>query len=340
MCKLKATRAILLAWSMLLIIYINSYFYLLSEDDSTDSRKTDKPYKHSIALPTSTYHISTFPERIKINDSYERGFSVTNSKLCPEEGSNILVFIAVFSSPHNEDGRNVIRNTWGCCSKRKDIALGFLIGAFHNRTVERVLKREQHFFQDIIQTKCIDSYDNLTYKTLAMLEWVSRFCMKSKFVLKTDDDMFINVGKLLDLIKTIPSEANAMYGKVIDGMPRFKYESSKHYLPSTQYDQDILPTYLSGPAYLIPTHLSQLLLNKSLDHTSFKLEDVFISGIIATSLRIKLVHNPGFYNFHLNINPCNVQHRISLHNMNRDEQLEIWKNLHNPFITCGFSKLY
>ncbi|XP_045478392.1 beta-1,3-galactosyltransferase 1-like [Harmonia axyridis] len=321
------------------ILNIISIVFLPNSDDlpnNFSTVQTENTSTSNLKLPlklSKPIHITT------LGDLYKRGYFYENSRLCPGEGINIKVFITIFSSPTNKENRKIIRMTWGHFSKRSDVALGFLIGSFNNDTLRIKLKQEQHLYGDIIQTKCLDSYENLTYKTLSMLDWVNQFCPKSKFILKTDDDMFINVLKLLDLIETIPNGNFAMYGKIIDRMTRFKDKNWKHYLPTAQYPHDVLPTYLCGPAYLIPVHIAQLLLNESLSRPPFRLEDVFISGIVAKKLKIKLVHISGFYNFHMNIKECNAQNRISLHNMNQDEQLQIWKNIHNPFIRCGLQKL-
>ena len=38
-----------------------------------------------------------------------------------------------------------------------------------------------------------DSYHNLTLKTVMGLKWMSIFCPHAKFILKTDDDIYVNV---------------------------------------------------------------------------------------------------------------------------------------------------
>jgi len=62
---------------------------------------------------------------------------------------------------------------------------------------------EKHLYDDLIVANFMDSYDNLTLKTMSALEWVDTYCNQSEFVLKTDDDMFINVPNLLSFIDKI-----------------------------------------------------------------------------------------------------------------------------------------
>jgi hypothetical protein len=45
-----------------------------------------------------------------------------------------------------------------------------------------------------------DTYHNLTLKTVMGLKWTSIFCPQVKFVLKTDDDIYVNVALVHDAI--------------------------------------------------------------------------------------------------------------------------------------------
>ena len=47
-----------------------------------------------------------------------------------------------------------------------------------------------------------DSYHNLTLKTTFLLKWLSHRCPRAKFILKVDDDVFINTENLWTAIQT------------------------------------------------------------------------------------------------------------------------------------------
>ena len=60
---------------------------------------------------------------------------------------------------------------------------------------------------DIIQENFLDSYNNLTLKSILMLKYVKNNCEnKVKYVMKCDDDTFINVPNLIHVLLggTIP----------------------------------------------------------------------------------------------------------------------------------------
>ena len=75
--------------------------------------------------------------------------------------------------PANVNNRQTIRLTWGHLSARTDVAMGFVFG---NATLENqeILEYESSLYGDIIQGTFKDTYNNLTLKTVSMLDWVKR----------------------------------------------------------------------------------------------------------------------------------------------------------------------
>lgn len=74
------------------------------------------------------------------------------------------------------------------------------------RAVQRVLGREHGRYGDLIQCKARDTYTNLTLKSIAALEWTRQYCPWAKYLLKTDDDMFIDIRRLLRFIDKVETE--------------------------------------------------------------------------------------------------------------------------------------
>ena len=65
----------------------------------------------------------------------------------------------------------------------------------------RALEAESDRTGDLAITDNVDTYQNLTLKTLAGLAWATDKCPGAKFVLKADDDVFVQVPRLLALAK-------------------------------------------------------------------------------------------------------------------------------------------
>jgi len=51
--------------------------------------------------------------------------------------------------------------------------------------------------QDIIQENYVESYWNLTRKTVGQLKWTKEYCPGAKILAHLDDDVFIDVPKVI-----------------------------------------------------------------------------------------------------------------------------------------------
>lgn len=225
--------------------------------------------------------------------------------------------------------RQAIRDTWGLYQTRPDIALGFVIGLpdkehSTNRTTIKQVENEKRAWKDIIQCDFIDTYVNLTLKVLASLEWSSKFCTTSKFILKVDDDVFLNVPRLLELIDKNEFAKNTIYGNVRTNGSVIRNPSNKYFLSHREFRNNTFPTYVSGPAYLMSGDIIAPLYARALQMRFLHLEDVLFTGIVANHLNISRVHEPAFINKRFPFTKCNVDYAISLHMIRPEEQKRLW----------------
>ena len=59
--------------------------------------------------------------------------------------------------------------------------------------VQLQIEVESQTYGDLVQGGFMDSYHNLSYKNLFGKMWVSEFCEQAEFVVKTDDDMYVDL---------------------------------------------------------------------------------------------------------------------------------------------------
>ena len=65
----------------------------------------------------------------------------------------------------------------------------------------RRLADEAATFGDILQEGFVDTYANLTIKSLVLLTWFRQNCDKDvPYVMKVDDDTYVNLEKLRDIV--------------------------------------------------------------------------------------------------------------------------------------------
>lgn len=112
--------------------------------------------------------------------------SVSNNTM---DGVDLLIYI--HSAPSNFKNRIIIRETWGKRALFPQIRLVFMLGSTRDQEVSDKVNMESEIYHDIVQQNFDDSYRNLTLKCLMALDWVTKYCSQSKFVLKTDDDVIV-----------------------------------------------------------------------------------------------------------------------------------------------------
>ncbi|XP_041061289.1 UDP-GalNAc:beta-1,3-N-acetylgalactosaminyltransferase 1-like [Carcharodon carcharias] len=177
--------------------------------------------------------------------------------------------ILVVSSPKEVDSRQAIRLTWGQMQiwfGKKVITL-FLLGkdVENNRHVRQSLEQENVQFRDIISQDFIDSYDNLTLKTIMAFRWISEFCPNADYVLKADADVFISVKYLVNFLlkinKNISSDFFTGY-PLINTKPNrpfflnaIRQDKSKFQMSKSDYPFSIYPPHCSGFGYVFSGEL-------------------------------------------------------------------------------------
>lgn len=196
-------------------------------------------------------------ERPRGDFGWMRNINFLHRFMGPQDASALIVpreiseakerhYVACFvmSAPQNSFARNAIRSTWGRLIKPI-----FLIG-ISSRDLMDSVTREAMLYDDIIVENFVDSYDNLTLKTaFAMKNFIAHFA-SSKFFMKIDDDMFLNVNSLYGLLESVPR--NSLVGRLNLNAKVIRDKSARWYVPSFLYDGDVFPPYFNGAAYIIP----------------------------------------------------------------------------------------
>lgn len=214
-----------------------------------------------------------------------------------------------------------------------------------NATIPRKLKDEINDHQDIIQYDFIDNYHNLTLKSLLMLRYFneevlnlstaefhtpklfqqnynsnysfrytkSQISFKPIFLFKSDDDVFVHVPNLMNLLIRLvkyyskiksqkPNQKEVSFrllmGYLIRGAKPFRNPSSKYYVPNSVYSEAEYPNYLSGAAYLLSADVARSIMMTALFTNRcpyLYFEDIFLTGICAS----KAIYLKNDYKFNL-----------------------------------------
>lgn len=158
------------------------------------------------------------PQTLLLRDVYAAGYERPHPELCPSLGARLRLLVLVTSAPSHGKARDAIRLTWGHYAARRDVALAFVLGAAPDAALRGAVEREDELYGDVVVGRFRDSYANLTLKTVSMLEWTDTYCPRVRRLLKTDDDMFINVPRLLRFIDAHQNATNTIWGRGLPGI--------------------------------------------------------------------------------------------------------------------------
>ena len=110
--------------------------------------------------------------------------------------------MTVISAPGNFERRSLIRQTYGhpTLQKRYNFALVFILARARSAEKMLAIRDESSQYHDIVQQGFIDSYKNLTLKSVMMLQYAHEYCSDARMLIKADDDAFIDIFTLMQLI--------------------------------------------------------------------------------------------------------------------------------------------
>lgn len=252
---------------------------------------------------------------------------------CPP-GSGIRLVVIVCSAPQNFASRQAIRSTWGKDSIwTKSAKVFFVIGRTSQNVTDMFISMEKVEYGDVIHYNLVDSYYNLTLKSVSALKWATTRCPNAKYVMKTDDDMFVNIPLLQKSVLRFKL-GNVVVGKLIVNARPIRNKSSKWYVPYETYVDQYYPNYLSGTGYVMSQSAAALLYNSSLTVPFISLEDVFITGICAKNESVKPIDSTLFTYAKQRKNPCRFLTIATAHRMTPNDLYEMWDLIHNIHFKC------
>lgn len=218
------------------------------------------------------------------------------------QGSNITLLILVLSSPSNFVRRDTIRRTWMATASSTNLSTKtlFLLGATKNKGLQMFITQEAERWHDIIQEDFVDSYFNLTIKTVMGLKWASKFCLNAAFVMKSDDDIMLNIVNLTADLSNAPMAArrNFVTGRKISGVGPIRDVDSKWYTPESMFSDEKYPAYPEGHAYIMSSDVAEMLYRVSTTVPIFPWEDVFV-GMCMQEIGLEI-----YYLHAVNLNAC------------------------------------
>ena len=216
-------------------------------------------------------------------------YVINNAHLC-DHSPDTLIWI--HTAPTHYRHRTLIRETWANPShfKTRNTSLVFFLGKSENTTIQSMIEYESDNYHDIVQETFVDSYRNLTYKAIAGCKWTSTYCKSAKLILKADDDALINVYSLFRHVESLQRTGkvinNTILCNVISGAHPVRTKN-KWKVTKEEYPDNLYPPYCPGLGLIMTGDIIPKLYNQSLYEPYFWVDDVYFTGLLAQSLKIK-----------------------------------------------------
>lgn len=259
---------------------------------------------------------------LKANLSY----TVSSAATCSDQ--EIFLLVLVFSSPENRTRRNVIRQTWGNETDARGYAVLtlFALGKPASVTTQLEINEESQKHRDIIEGSFIDSPKMQTQKMLMSVEWTVTFCPQARYILKTDEDMFVGIPSLAEYLISLTQLEDIYIGRVIhQGVP-CRDPGSPGFVPIHQYSEEFYPDYCDGSTFVMSQDVARKVYVAAKEVPVSVPPDIFV-GICAKKAGITPIHSSRFSGEkHISYNRCCYKFIFTSSNMKEDELFEDWKD--------------
>ncbi|KAL3851938.1 hypothetical protein ACJMK2_015630 [Sinanodonta woodiana] len=269
----------------------SKHYELVPGNNSWIPIKMCKPFKgpyyikleNGTEIPYTNYTFMPLTFRSK--------YLLNNPNICAGYPHNLTFLILVHSAVQYFHKRKALRETWAnpLLMTKHSSRLVFIVGRTENSFIQRHLEDEERVHRDIVQGDFIDDYHNLTHKAVLGHRWIKEHCQNTKFVLKVDDDVVINMFKLIeDVLPVFSNSSNIIACSILKNESlsrKGKWALSYDYFPGyVKYPFDFCPG-----AFALMTLQTSLMLFRASHVTPFIwLDDVYMYGILINIANIRL----------------------------------------------------
>ncbi|EDO35080.1 predicted protein, partial [Nematostella vectensis] len=210
--------------------------------------------------------------------------------------------VVVNADPRKPENRKAIRGSWGLPNLQRGYIASnqdklewkvfFAMGKTGDNSQDSRNIREAEEQNDLLIGNFNDTYNNLVVKTFMSHLWTLR--LKCKYVLKTDEDVYIRLPVLISWLRSQGSPARFYGGHVYEGYRAIRDPCSSKWAISKAYFPDYyFPPFCGGAFHVISSDVVPDIVWYTSQRPPFHLDDAYI-GVVARDLRIQAVNIPGF----------------------------------------------
>ena len=232
----------------------------------------------------ATHAVTTFNDQLHAHRT-----RLLSTVICP---NSLFLLILVSTNVGNFDRRHLIRKTWGAeYSIKTKWKTVFLLGKNDKHDEMGKVRKESEIYGDMVQADYHEHFWNMSYKVAMGFEWSLKYCTFD-YLLKSDDDVFVNTFGLMDFLSkyTTPKKkfytGNLMAGSVV-------LRNGRYGVAPEEYNETIYKPYCSGGGYILSRDVVEKFLSYFDVLKPLKIDDAYI-GILANRAGVKVTHNKEF----------------------------------------------
>ena len=200
---------------------------------------------------------------------------------------DLTLLFMVSSELSHETRRDVIRSTWmnqthwSDYRRKRKVSFGmlFIVGRSSNETKMKALMAESKRHGDLLILDLEESFYSLSYKVMIGFQWITDHCNGYRFLLKGDDDIFVNIHSLMNLLHEPKTPKTHLYVgntmSVAEVVRNGRYGVSRE-----EYTRDNYPRYNSGGGFVLSSDVVRNMIPHFNWITPLKIDDAYMGGLV------------------------------------------------------------
>ena len=284
--------------------------------DKVSPKRTVSTANTELKINDNFFNLNSFISDLSTRRSplafHEPKILIDNKNAC-QLGDTRKVFIVCMIHSHRNNfiRRKTMRDTWLSANKLNildlvdnltithdlntpsslEIVHMFIIGSDKASAGFEKIKHESDLFNDIILIDTVDNYQNLVYKHLTLINWLTENCADARYVLKLDDDVFVNIKPLSKHligkfgVESPPPRSHFMYCSICDQALPVRLNESKWHVSYENYPFQFYPRYCEGFSYITNIATIRLMQQQSKIIPRFWIDDVYMTGLLLHGMK-------------------------------------------------------
>eukprot|EP00062_Callorhinchus_milii_P025092 gi/632985693/ref/XP_007909827.1/ PREDICTED: beta-1,3-galactosyltransferase 4 [Callorhinchus milii] len=323
---------------LLLVLMLTGIPFLVDYAQEWTLRRDPTPITNGSIVQMRARAVSFNMEVFRHNAS--KYYLIPNTNAC--DGPDVFLVSFVISKTGHFQSREAIRQSWASVKdvQGHTVLILFALGVPESTEEQERIEEESSQYKDVVQGVFRDTYHNLTLKTIMIMQWFGTYCPAARYLLKVDDDVFLNYHNLMEHLIGLSDDSEDLYlGWVHRRVRPVRNKNDLYYVSESVYSKDVYPDYCSGTSYVVSKDVVLKVYVAALTTPLITIEDVFV-GLCAHKMGVSPTHTSkisGPVRFHLN--QCCYKSIYASHHIKPGEFLKIWK-LVNDGSRCSLLAKY